>query len=59
MEKLEIRPICSAFDGVVVKRDFSPGEYIQDKFIMVIAPLTRSTSKWLFQCGDTAPSTRG
>jgi len=36
-EKLEMRIIRSTVDGVVVKRELSPGEYISEKHIMVIA----------------------
>lgn len=36
-EKLEMRTIRSTVDGVVVKRELSPGEYISDKHILVIA----------------------
>jgi RND family efflux transporter MFP subunit len=36
-EKLEMRIIRSTIDGVVVKRELSPGEYISEKHIMVIA----------------------
>lgn len=36
-EKLEMRMIRSTIDGVVVKRELSPGEYISEKHIMVIA----------------------
>ncbi len=36
-EKLEMRIIRSTIDGVVVKRELSPGEYISEKHILVIA----------------------
>lgn len=37
MEKLEMRTIRSTIDGVVVKRELSPGEYVSDKPILVMA----------------------
>jgi len=37
MEKLEMRTIRSTVDGVVVKRELSPGEYVSEKHILTVA----------------------
>lgn len=39
IEKLEMRTICSTVDGVVMKRELSPGEYVGDKPIVAIAQI--------------------
>lgn len=36
-EKLEMRTIRSTVDGVVVKRELSPGEYVSEKHILIVA----------------------